>query len=670
MSEALDLVGRAVTTPPGPELSALLHALPWGAVPNARVPELLQAHLRQRSHEDAELLAGLNQLSHTIPIGGLPTAARAEAVARSVEHHEWAAHEIAAALTWTPTAAERELGFATALAERLPMVFTAFHQGRIDRGKARVFVDYLDPAIGDVTVEQSRRLCERFLPLAPGLTAKQLADRIYRALYAIDPQFRRRRYRRAVQQRGVALFLDPTTGTATVVGHGLPSDEAAAAAARLDRLSDAAIRAGHPGRRSQIGADLYLGMLNGLFHGLTEAQIIDLLRATPRSEDNPEDDTDDPGGPDAGGPDDDPDGDDPDGDDPDGDDPGRDDPEGDDPDGDVGATEDDIVIRTEAGGGGSDRSPDHSEPAGPAPPTDQARNRPARGPIGAREGIEIRLGLATLAGLDERPGEIPGFGPVCADLARDAVAAQRRGAVWRFAIVDTTGHLLLAGPLRRRGRAHVRGRRAGPERVRGGVVELHVTVAELEAYASGPVLGEWQAVVAEIAARWADRDRLRGLLDAHPYARFARGPLAEHVRIRDRTCCGPGCTRSARRSDLDHTRDHGRGGRTVESNIGAQCKRHHSDKNRGWTLTQPGPGRFRWVSPLGRIYLTRGEPVRPDLPDPDPAPHPPQETAGEIDQRLRRDGRPILRRPRAGPLRRPPPAPAPGPRPDDESPPF
>ncbi|OZM81019.1 HNH endonuclease signature motif containing protein [Pseudonocardia sp. MH-G8] len=668
MSAVLDLVDRAVTTPPGPQLSALLHALPWGSVPNSRVPELLQAHLRQRSHEDAELLAGLNQLSHTVPIGGLPVSARAEAVARSVEHHEWAGHEIAAALTWTPTAAERELGFATALTERLPMVFTAFHQGRIDRGKAGVFVDYLDPDTGDVTVEQSRRLCERFLPLAPGLTAKQLADRIYRALYAIDPQFRRRRYRRAVQQRGVALFLDPATGTATVVGHGLPADEAAAAAARLDRLSDAAIRAGHPGRRSQISADLYLGMLNGLFDGLTEAQIIDLLRAGPRPEDNPDDDTDDdtddpgdddPGGPDDGGPDDDPDGGDPD-----------DDPAGKAAVATIGATGDDVVIRTEAGGGGDDRPPDHSEPGRPAPPTGQPGSCRTGGPIGVREGIEIRLGLATLAGLDERPGEIPGLGPVCADLARDAVAAQRRGAVWRFAVVDATGHLLLAGPLRRRGRDHVRGRRAGAERVRGGVVELHVAVAELEAYASGPVLGEWQAVVAEIAARWADRDRLRGLLDAHPYARFARGPLAEHVRIRDRTCCGPGCTRSARRSDLDHTRDHGLGGRTVESNIGPQCKRHHPDKERGWALTQPGPGRFRWVSPLGRVYLTRGEPVRPDLPDPDPAPHPPQETAREIDQRLRRDGRRILRRPRAGPPGRPPPAPAHGPRPDDERPPF
>jgi hypothetical protein len=148
---------------------------------------------------------------------------------------------------------------------------------------------------------------------------------------------------------------------------------------------------------------------------------------------------------------------------------------------------------------------------------------------------------------------------------------------------------------------------------------------------------------------------------------FARGPLADHVRIRDRSCIGPGCTRSARRSDLDHTQDHARGGETVEVNIGPACKRHHPDKERSWTLTQPEPGLFRWVSPLGRIYLTKGEPIRPDLPDPNPADHPGEETAAEVDQRLRRHEPRILQRPAKDPPRPPPPKSDP---PDDEPPPF
>jgi hypothetical protein len=82
-------------------------------------------------------------------------------------------------------------------------------------------------------------------------------------------------------------------GTATLSGEGLPPDEAAAAAARLDRLAEAARRAGHPGRLAQISADVYLGMLDGSFGGLTEAQILDRLLARPRPEDGDDTDTSD-----------------------------------------------------------------------------------------------------------------------------------------------------------------------------------------------------------------------------------------------------------------------------------------------------------------------------------------------------------------------------------------
>ncbi|MHA6628594.1 HNH endonuclease signature motif containing protein [Pseudonocardia sichuanensis] len=192
----------------------------------------------------------------------------------------------------------------------------------------------------------------------------------------------------------------------------------------------------------------------------------------------------------------------------------------------------------------------------------------------------------------------------------------------------------------------------------------------MQRFAADPVLGDWHGLLAEIAAQWARRDELRARLAAHPDARFARGPLADHIRARDRYCCGPGCTRSARSADLDHTHEHSRGGKTVEANIGPGCRRHHRDKDRGWTLTQPEPGSFRWVSPLGRVYLTRGEPIRPDLPDPDPGPgpHPGEESDAQAERRLRRYYRKILGGPGADPLR--PPPPRAGPAPDDEPPPF
>jgi hypothetical protein len=127
---------------------------------------------RQLAHEQAGLFADMVEIAHAVAVSDLP-GDRAVAVERAEEQFEWASHEIAAGLTWTPTATDRELAFATALVERLPLVFASLRAGHIDRGKARVFVDYLDPANGEPTGEQSRRLCERFVPQAKGLTTRQ-----------------------------------------------------------------------------------------------------------------------------------------------------------------------------------------------------------------------------------------------------------------------------------------------------------------------------------------------------------------------------------------------------------------------------------------------------------------------------------------------------------------
>jgi hypothetical protein len=133
-----ELVDRAVALPPGPELSAVLEALPREKVPNTRLVEVAQARSRQLAHEQAELFADLVEIAHAVAVADLPgdkAGDKAGAVARAGKRFEWAAHEIAAGLAWTPTAADRELGFATALCERLPLVFASLQQGHIDRGR-------------------------------------------------------------------------------------------------------------------------------------------------------------------------------------------------------------------------------------------------------------------------------------------------------------------------------------------------------------------------------------------------------------------------------------------------------------------------------------------------------------------------------------------------------
>lgn len=88
--------------------------------------------------------------------------------------------------------------------------------------------------------------------------------------------------------------------------------------------------------------------------------------------------------------------------------------------------------------------------------------------------------------------------------------------------------------------------------------------------------------------------------------------LRDAVRVRDRTCCHPGCNRLAANSDLDHTVPWSRGGETKYSNLAAVCARHHLFKTEGyWHYQQPEPGVIKATSLAGRTYTTRPEPPPP-----------------------------------------------------------
>jgi len=64
--------------------------------------------------------------------------------------------------------------------------------------------------------------------------------------------------------------------------------------------------------------------------------------------------------------------------------------------------------------------------------------------------VDIRVDLSTLTGLNDNPGEIPGWGPVIADIARQVVTEQEK-AEWRITVNDPdTGRPVHVGTTRRR----------------------------------------------------------------------------------------------------------------------------------------------------------------------------------------------------------------------------
>jgi hypothetical protein len=56
--------------------------------------------------------------------------------------------------------------------------------------------------------------------------------------------------------------------------------------------------------------------------------------------------------------------------------------------------------------------------------------------------VTLTVPLATLLGLDQRPGEIPGIGPIDPWLAADlaAAAARNRATTWCVTVTDQHGH--------------------------------------------------------------------------------------------------------------------------------------------------------------------------------------------------------------------------------------
>jgi hypothetical protein len=71
------------------------------------------------------------------------------------------------------------------------------------------------------------------------------------------------------------------------------------------------------------------------------------------------------------------------------------------------------------------------------------------GSPGSRGKVDIKVDMTTLAGLDEKAGEIVGMGPVVADVARQ-IADVQQNAEWRLTVADENGRVVHTGITRRR----------------------------------------------------------------------------------------------------------------------------------------------------------------------------------------------------------------------------
>lgn len=178
------------------------------------------------------------------------------------------------------------------------------------------------------------------------------------------------------------------------------------------------------------------------------------------------------------------------------------------------------------------------------------------GPVDRRGVIELTCDLPTLLGLADHTAELAGWGPVIADIARQIAAARSTpDTVWRYSITHpVTGGLIHHGTTRKRP--------APPD--------------------ESP----------QRDARRAPTGRQRSFVVA-----------------RDRTCRGVGCRVPARRTEIDHIRDHAHGGPTQVWNLDCKCTACHRLKDGGWKVHRNRLDDVVWTSPLGHTYTVPAQPL-------------------------------------------------------------
>ncbi|MFC0557382.1 DUF222 domain-containing protein, partial [Planotetraspora thailandica] len=264
---------------PGPELAAVLGGLDLRRLSGYDAVLVLQAYARLEAHVQARKALVMAEVGLYVPS---PDDMRKAAVP-----DEYAADEVRAALVLTRRAAEREYAFAHDLCTRLPRVWQALLDGRIDKPRALVVSEWLE----DVPAGLARAVADQVLPAAGRSTTSRLAEMIKRLLVAADPSWARRRYERAVQRRRVEGRM-VRDGTACITGHQLPLDQAAAAIGRVNAVAQQAKAAGLAAPIDHVRTDIFLGLLDGSLTGLDDDGIITALLAQAAHRAPAEDDDD------------------------------------------------------------------------------------------------------------------------------------------------------------------------------------------------------------------------------------------------------------------------------------------------------------------------------------------------------------------------------------------
>lgn len=604
----------------------------------ARLAELTEAKASVPNLDTAAVLSACAQVTRWLRVMTLEwvleTATAGAALpdpCRRVPIDEAGVAQVRYALQMSQGRASRECGFAVWALDLAPALGEAMRAGGLDEAHAKVFVDTIE----QLSEEARPVLVDRLLPTCMDMTLPQLEREVIAHAMSLDPAWAQRVEDDALARMNV-LARRKLDGTVDVNGVNLPVEDGAEAIERLHHLARSAKADGDPRGIMVLRVTIYVGLLTGRYTVNEDAAILAYLKASRPDKDSPAHDGYGDGDgrtpPGSGG----------------GRGPsggrgprkpaGKGEPTGGDGDtGDGGDGEgdgDDGSCGPDGEGNGPD--PEGGEPDGEGSATSGTAAR-AGGPDdgsdavvegrGAGVGIEIKVKLSTLLGLDVHPGELTGYGPIRGEVVGEQVKARARGR-WRWVLCDDSGYLIDAGTTRARPPGHAR-----RDQRDMSITEFRLPLRLLKELLDNGGAGPWTTLVTDLAAQHA-----LGHPPPDPYRRFPGADLRRLVQAAHPDCYGGYCHAPARLNEIDHVRPRSDGGLTVETNLRPGCKTDHRLKTkRGFHTRITGPHGIEWTTRAGAHYHFTERPLLADLPDPMPGLGPVEGTPIEVADPWRTD---------------------------------